>query len=77
MGPRMVSKQGKMGPGARLRAERARRGQTQLQVAEVLGTTRNTVARWERGEMGISSIAARAIERYLVSLDHAARDPAG
>jgi transcriptional regulator with XRE-family HTH domain len=39
--------------GDELRAERQARGLTQRQLAEALGVTTNTVARWERGEMAI------------------------
>ena len=36
---------------------------TQLALAEAVGVTSNTVARWERGEMAISEPAARLFEK--------------
>lgn len=38
---------------------------TQAQLAESVGVTWNSVARWERGELGISEPAARLIRRIL------------
>lgn len=40
---------------------RQRLGWTQMQLAEAVGVTRNTVARWERGELGMRATAERLI----------------
>jgi transcriptional regulator with XRE-family HTH domain len=40
--------------GVRLRTERKRLGLSQAKLADALGVTANTVARWERGEMNIA-----------------------
>ena len=45
--------------GSELRAIRKGLGLTQVQLAERLGVASNTVARWERDEMGMSEPAAR------------------
>jgi transcriptional regulator with XRE-family HTH domain len=47
--------------GDELRRLRRRLGFTQAQLAERVGVTANSVARWERGEMGIRESAARLI----------------
>ena len=47
--------------GDELRRIRRRLGKTQLELAELLGTHKNTVARWERGERGISASIARLV----------------
>lgn len=39
--------------GPELRMLRGKLGVTQEELAVLLGTTGNTVARWERGEMGL------------------------
>ena len=51
-----------------MKAEQLRRlrwklGWTQEKLAHEVGVTRNSVARWERGEMAISEPAARLIQR--------------
>jgi DNA-binding XRE family transcriptional regulator len=57
-GDRFLAKpQGKL-----LRWRRERLGWTQEQMAKAVGTTRNTIARWERDEVGISKPMARLIE---------------
>lgn len=38
---------------------------TQAQLAEAVGVTWNTIARWERDEVGIGEPAARLIRRIL------------
>ncbi len=45
--------------GEELRRIRARMGLTQAELADRLGVTPNTVARWERDEVGIAEPAAR------------------
>ncbi len=37
--------------GAEIREARARLGLTQVQLADALGVSPNTLARWERGEI--------------------------
>lgn len=48
--------------GKELRVIRERLKLTQVQFAELVGVASNTVARWERGEMGIRESAARLIQ---------------
>jgi transcriptional regulator with XRE-family HTH domain len=40
--------------GSKLQKERRRLGLSQAKLADALGVTANTVARWERGEMNIA-----------------------
>jgi DNA-binding transcriptional regulator YiaG len=47
--------------GATLRRLRSRAKLTQVELAARLGVTSNTVARWERDEIGISQLAARMV----------------
>jgi DNA-binding transcriptional regulator YiaG len=49
--------------GRELRSIRQKLALTQAALAEEIGVTSNSVARWERGEMGISEPAARLIEK--------------
>ncbi len=49
--------------GGEIRALRGKLGWTQVALAEAIGVTSNTVARWERGEMAISEPAARLLKR--------------
>lgn len=49
--------------GRELRSIRQKLSLTQAALAEAIGVTSNTVARWERGEMGISEPAARLLEK--------------
>jgi transcriptional regulator with XRE-family HTH domain len=44
-----------------LRGIRKRLGWSQRQIAEAVGVTTNSVARWERGEMNIGEPSARLI----------------
>jgi DNA-binding transcriptional regulator YiaG len=44
-------------------ALRGKLGWTQMALAEAVGVTSNTVARWERGEMAISEPAARLLQK--------------
>jgi transcriptional regulator with XRE-family HTH domain len=46
-----------------LRRLRQKLGLTQEELALEVGVARNSVARWERGEMAISEPAARLIQR--------------
>lgn len=54
--------------GAELRRIRERLGWTQQQLADELGVAANTVARWERGELGMRESTERLILR--VAADH-------
>ena len=47
--------------GATLRKQRKALGMTQIELAKALGVTGNTVARWERNEVGIPEPAARLV----------------
>jgi transcriptional regulator with XRE-family HTH domain len=49
--------------GSELRRIRERLGWTQRRLAEELGVAENTVARWERDELGMRSTAERLIRR--------------
>ena len=49
--------------GGEIRALRGKLGWTQMALAEAIGVTSNTVARWERGEMAISEPAARLLQK--------------
>lgn len=49
--------------GKKLREYRKKLGLTQESLAEKLGTTGNTVARWEREEIGIPGYLQLAMER--------------
>jgi putative transcriptional regulator len=47
--------------GDELRDLRKRLGLTQVELAEKVGVASNTVARWERGELGISEPVSRLL----------------
>jgi len=49
--------------GVEIRALREKLGWTQVALAEAIGVTSNTVARWERGEMAISEPTARLLQK--------------
>jgi transcriptional regulator with XRE-family HTH domain len=49
--------------GIEIRALRRKLGCTQAALAEALGVTSNTVARWERDEMAISEPTLRLLEK--------------
>jgi len=49
--------------GVEIRAFRKKLGWTQMAMADAIGVTSNTVARWERGEMAISEPAARLVKK--------------
>jgi transcriptional regulator with XRE-family HTH domain len=57
--------------GAELRRIRDRLGWTQRRLAEELGVTENTVARWERDELGMRPTAERLIRR--IAAEHKAK----
>jgi transcriptional regulator with XRE-family HTH domain len=59
--------------GAALQRIRRRLGWTQQQLANAVGVTRNTVARWERDELGMRATAERVIR--LVAEQHAPSNP--
>jgi DNA-binding transcriptional regulator YiaG len=52
--------------GVEIRALREKLGWTQMALAEAVGVTSNSVARWERGEMAISEPAARLLKKIAV-----------
>jgi transcriptional regulator with XRE-family HTH domain len=52
---------------------RRRCGWTQAKLAEALGVTANTVARWERDELGIREPVARLIQ--LIAAQQAPKKP--
>jgi transcriptional regulator with XRE-family HTH domain len=47
--------------GDELRGLRKRLGLTQVELAKKVGVASNTVARWERGELGISEPVSRLL----------------
>lgn len=49
--------------GRELRTIRQKLSLTQAALADAIGVSSNTVARWERGEMVISEPAARLVEK--------------
>lgn len=49
--------------GSELKRIRRRLGWTQKRLAEELGVAENTVARWERDQLGMRSTAERLIRR--------------
>jgi transcriptional regulator with XRE-family HTH domain len=51
--------------GTWLKVERMAREWTQAQMAETIGVTPNTVARWERGEVTPSPLAQSGIRAAL------------
>ena len=61
----MIDYTGRTVTGEQLRRARARLGLTQAALAEVLGTTSNTVARWERGELPMNEVAARFVQHLM------------
>ena len=61
--------------GDEVRKIRARLGVTQTQLAEWLGLTRNTVARWEMGLRGIPEPTARLIARLAAEGRQTKRKP--
>ena len=59
--------------GDELRGIRKRLGKTQVEFAALLGTHGNTVARWERGERGISESIARLVKLTVATVGKARR----
>jgi transcriptional regulator with XRE-family HTH domain len=59
--------------GKTIRRFRQRRGWTQAQLAQEVGVTRNTIARWERDEMGISGAAAKLLTLLIAKPSAPAR----
>jgi transcriptional regulator with XRE-family HTH domain len=55
--------------GKQLYSIRWQLGMTQVQFAEALGVTANTVARWERNELPITTAREKHIELLTKSLD--------
>jgi transcriptional regulator with XRE-family HTH domain len=49
--------------GKEIRALRQQLGWTQVSLADAVGVTSNTVARWERGEMAISEPTVRLLKK--------------
>jgi len=49
--------------GQELHSIRQKLSLTQAALAEAIGVTPNTIARWERGEMAISGPAAKLLEK--------------
>jgi len=55
--------------GQTLRTIRKRLGLTQVQFAKHIGVTANTVARWERGEIGMRPMTERLIKLLAQTSD--------
>jgi transcriptional regulator with XRE-family HTH domain len=51
--------------GDQLRKARTRLGLTQAALGDLIGTTGNTIARWERDEVPISEVAGRFIKHLV------------
>jgi transcriptional regulator with XRE-family HTH domain len=60
--------------GSQLHAIRQQLGLTQAALAEAIGVRPNTVARWERGEIGISEPTTRLVEKIAAERKVAKRD---
>lgn len=59
--------------GRAIRQLRERMGWTQARLAVEVGVTRNTIARWERDEMGISGAAAKLLTLLIAKSPTRAR----
>jgi DNA-binding transcriptional regulator YiaG len=57
--------------GPQLRTLRRRLHLSQAKLAALIGVASNTVARWERGELGMRGTTARYIE--IVASQHASK----
>ena len=64
--PVMARRRGEAMTGEELRQIRKRLGLTQVQLAEQIGVTSTTLARWERSEVGIGEPVARLV-RFVAS----------
>jgi transcriptional regulator with XRE-family HTH domain len=53
----------------RLKAFRTRIGVTQAEFAKGIGVSANTVARWERGEIGMAATTEALVERLMADTD--------
>jgi transcriptional regulator with XRE-family HTH domain len=58
-----------------IRAERLRRGLSQTEAAEQLGTTKNTWARWERGERHPTGLYLRALAQWMSKEEEGGEGP--
>ncbi len=54
-----------------LKEKRAQAGLSQARLADVLGVSRNTVARWETGERTPTGLARRALEAWILERNRA------
>lgn len=61
--------------GSALKRIRNELALTQKQLAEQIGVTSNTVARWERGEVGIAEPVARLIATLTPASQKTRRTP--
>lgn len=61
--------------GKEIRALRCKLAWTQVALAEALGVTSNTVARWERDEMAISEPTARLFKKIAAEQQDGTQEP--
>ena len=54
--------------GHEIKAIRTRKGLTQQQFAEIVGVSSNTIARWEREELGISDVMISRLSEVAASI---------
>ena len=60
--------------GKDVKTIRSRLGLTQAELADLLGTTRNSVARWERNAMAIHPLRHDLLAKLLTRATRAKRD---